>query len=93
MTFRMLVNSASVKGPSADMAAGIPAKLLVPAAAPGCARGTTKFSTSLAVIIPSMPDPDWIMLMSTPLSAATLLAAGLAKARVDDAAVRPTVGC
>ena len=36
------------------------------------------FSTSLDVIIPSIPDPDWIWERSIPFSAASLLAAGLA---------------
>ena len=43
------------------------------------AAGGVKFSTSLEVIIPSIPEPDLIRDKSTPRSEATRLAAGLAK--------------
>merc|ERR1719278_408657 len=43
------------------------------------AAGGVKLSTSLEVIMPSIPEPVFIRDRSTPLSDATLFAAGLAK--------------
>merc|ERR1719186_1680709 len=48
------------------------------------AAGGVKLSTSFDVIIPSMPEPDLIRAKSTPLSAATRFAAGLANTRSPD---------
>merc|ERR1719397_1978997 len=72
MTFLTLEASISVTGP--DMT-GKPVLAMAGAAA---AAGALNFSTSLEVIIPSIPDPALIRARSSPLSAASLLAAGLA---------------
>merc|ERR1719259_364827 len=63
------------------MTAGAPPEVRKVGVGMAAGAAGTNASTSLAVIMPSMPDPEVIWCKSTPRSAATLLAAGLAKGR------------
>merc|ERR1719411_895809 len=78
MTFLTLEASMSVTGPLSTGKAVV-AAAIGPGAA--TAAGALNCSTSFEVIIPSIPDPAWISVRSIPLSAASFLAAGLAKGR------------
>merc|ERR1719411_141908 len=78
MTFLTLEASMSVTGPLSTGKAVV-AAAIGPGAA--TAAGALNCSTSFEVIIPSIPDPAWISVRSSPLSAASFLAAGLAKGR------------